>query len=252
MRRVDDAVGKLIDAAINETNDPALKTELEKLRGKIAVAQAMLSYRILETIFLGVELDDSYGVIEREIGGKLMKEIEWARGEFSNLSKNHGANVQRLLLASTGTKPEQIYDHLHYAILLGPYMHFTLPEGTLEWLSQFVKGLNDEEVAALRRRSIIKEGIPELVLTMETKKGRAWVDAILADKGKVSPDRILLNLYRWVLQPKGETLDSIGNDLRDGGDESFRKDEQATIKLIKTRIEEREIANSENITLIAI
>jgi transaldolase len=76
--RIDTAVDKLLDGKIKEANDPDEKRRLEKLKGKVAIANAKLAYVRYLRLFAG--------------------------GRWTALHAK-GARPQRLLWASTGTVP---------------------------------------------------------------------------------------------------------------------------------------------------
>ncbi len=104
--RVDTAVDKQIDAKLAGLDaDSAEARRLKGLRGKIAIANAKLAYARFREIFDG----------ER----------------FAAL-KAKGANVQRPLWASTGTKDKAYSDVLYVEELIGPDTVNTLPPATLE------------------------------------------------------------------------------------------------------------------------
>ncbi len=104
--RVDTLVDKLLDEKIKEAGGDAARAErLRGLQGKAAVANAKLAYRRFRELFDG----------ER----------------FAPL-KAQGANVQRPLWASTGTKNKAYSDVLYVDSLIGPDTVNTLPPATME------------------------------------------------------------------------------------------------------------------------
>ena len=104
--RVDALVDKLLDEKIEEAGgDDARAERLRGLQGKAAVANAKLAYRRFRELFDG----------ER----------------FAPL-KAGGANVQRPLWASTGTKNKAYSDVLYVDSLIGPDTVNTLPPATME------------------------------------------------------------------------------------------------------------------------
>ena len=103
--RIDTAVDKLLDEKIARANDPDEKRRLDALKGKIAVANAKLAYRIYLQRFAGPR---------------------W------QALKNNGAKPQRLLWASTGTKNKAYSDVLYVEELIGPDTVNTMPVATLD------------------------------------------------------------------------------------------------------------------------
>ncbi|WP_022719600.1 bifunctional transaldolase/phosoglucose isomerase [Rhodopseudomonas sp. B29] len=103
--RIDSAVDKELDDKIAKANDPSEKARLEKLKGKIAIANAKMAYQDYKKLFAGERWD------------KL---------------KAKGAKPQRLLWASTGTKNKAYSDVLYVEELIGPDTVNTVPPATLD------------------------------------------------------------------------------------------------------------------------
>src|SRR5262245_36934821 len=103
--RIDTAVDKLLDGKITEANDPDEKRRLEKLKGKVAIANAKLAYVRYLRLFAG--------------------------GRWTALQAK-GARPQRLLWASTGTKNKAYSDVLYVDELIGQNTINTMPPATLE------------------------------------------------------------------------------------------------------------------------
>ena len=102
--RVDTLVDKLLDAKL-ATASGGEKAKLEAIKGKVAVANAVLAYEKFEEIFGG--------------------------SRFAQLRDN-GAHVQRPLWASTGTKNSAYSDVLYVETLVGPHTVNTMPIATME------------------------------------------------------------------------------------------------------------------------
>ena len=98
--RIDSEVDKRIDAKIKAESDPAKKATLESLLGKVAIANAKNAYAVYQELFEGPP--------------------------FAAL-KAKGAQVQRLLWASVGTKNPKYADTLYTAGLIGPQTVSTMP-----------------------------------------------------------------------------------------------------------------------------
>jgi transaldolase/glucose-6-phosphate isomerase len=103
--RIDTAVDKLLDEKIARANDPDEKKRLEALKGKVAIANAVLAYRRYLRLFAGARWD---------------------------ALKTHGAKPQRLLWASTGTKNKAYSDVLYVEELIGPDTVNTMPMATID------------------------------------------------------------------------------------------------------------------------
>ena len=105
--RVDTAIDKLLEAKLKEAKTPQERAQLESLLGKAAVANAKLAYRLLQARF--------------------------GDARFSAL-KTKGAQVQRVLWASTGVKNPKYRDVLYVEELIGPHTVNTMPDATLSAL----------------------------------------------------------------------------------------------------------------------
>ena len=103
--RIDVAVDKLLDEKIAEANDPDEKARLNALKGKVAVANAKLAYQRYKRLFAGARW--------QALAAK-------------------GANVQRLLWASTGTKNKAYSDVLYVEELIGRDTVNTMPTATMD------------------------------------------------------------------------------------------------------------------------
>jgi transaldolase/glucose-6-phosphate isomerase len=97
--RIDALAEKQMEAKLKEKDDP----EIRSLMGKVAIANAKLAYQLFKETFSG----------ER-----------WEK------LRHHGANVQRPLWASTGTKNPAYSDVLYIESLIGPDTVNTVPPAT--------------------------------------------------------------------------------------------------------------------------
>ncbi len=102
--RVDTEVDKRLDAKIASA-EPKDRAALEALKGRAAVANARLAYRLFRSMFSGPR---------------------WKALEAK------GARLQRPLWASTGTKNPAYRDVMYVEQLIGPDTVNTLPPATLE------------------------------------------------------------------------------------------------------------------------
>ena len=100
--RVDTLTDKLLEARISSASTDTKKQEIKNLLGKAAVANARLAYQKYKSIF--------------------------SQKRFLVLK---GANVQRILWGSTGTKNPSYSDIKYVQELIGPDSINTLPEATL-------------------------------------------------------------------------------------------------------------------------
>lgn len=103
--RVDTLVDKLLAKRLESAKSEDEKKTLNSLLGKAAVANAKLAYRNFKEIFSGTS--------------------------FKKL-KEKGANEQRLLWGSTGTKNPKYSDVKYVDELIGPDTVNTMPEATLK------------------------------------------------------------------------------------------------------------------------
>jgi len=103
--RIDTLVDDELDKKIAAATDPAEKARLQALKGKVAIANAKLAYQLSKKIYAG----------ER-----------WQR------LAQQGAQTQRLLWASTGTKNKAYSDVLYVDELIGSDTVNTMPPATMD------------------------------------------------------------------------------------------------------------------------
>src|SRR5215207_9711204 len=103
--RIDTLVDEALDKRIAAANDPAEKQRLAGLKGKVAIANAKLAYRLYKQIF---------------------NDERWQR------LAQKGAQTQRLLWASTGTKNKAYSDVLYVEELIGADTVNTVPPATMD------------------------------------------------------------------------------------------------------------------------
>jgi transaldolase/glucose-6-phosphate isomerase len=103
--RVDTMCDKLLDEKIAQAGDEAAKQRLAGLKGRTGVANSKLVYRRFAELF----------------GGPRWQRLAAA-----------GAQLQRVLWASTGTKNQGYSDILYVDQLIGPHTINTVPEPTLD------------------------------------------------------------------------------------------------------------------------
>jgi transaldolase len=103
--RVDTLVDKLLEEKIGQARSQEAKKSLETLLGKAAIANSRLVYERFEQIF--------------------------SSPRFKKLEEQ-GAQVQRVLWASTSTKNPKYRDVLYAEQLIGPHTIDTMPQQTIE------------------------------------------------------------------------------------------------------------------------
>src|SRR5204862_3469407 len=103
--RIDTMVDEALDKKIAAAVDPGEKRRLEGLKGKVAIANAKLAYQLYKRLGEG---------------------DRWRR------LAQQGAQTQRLLWASTGTKNKAYSDVLYVEELIGPDTVNTMPPATME------------------------------------------------------------------------------------------------------------------------
>jgi len=142
--RVDTEVDKRLDAAIKD--NPNRKQELDGLRGKAAVANAKLAYRLFQN----------------EIASPRWKKLA-----------DQGASVQRPLWASTSTKNPAYRDVMYVEQLIGPDSVNTMPPQTIDAFRDHgvVKrtvdtGVDDAQhvIETLRREGISIDSVTDKLL----------------------------------------------------------------------------------------
>src|SRR6516165_7871430 len=103
--RIDTLVDDELDKRIAATTDQAARARLQALKGKVAIANAKLAYQLYQ---------------------KLFSDERWQR------LAQKGAQTQRLLWASTGTKNKAYSDVLYVEELIGPDTVNTIPPATMD------------------------------------------------------------------------------------------------------------------------
>lgn len=103
--RIDSEVDKRIGKKLETERDPARRKALEGLEGKLAIANAKAAYKVFQRLF--------------------------GSDRFAAL-KARGAQVQRVLWASVGTKNPKYPDTLYIDELIGPDTVSTMPPETFE------------------------------------------------------------------------------------------------------------------------
>lgn len=154
--RIDSAVDQQINEHLKNSTDPKEKTQLENLLGKIAVANARLTYQLYKKIISGPH----WQALEKK-----------------------GAMPQRLLWASTSTKNPKYSDVYYVEELIGPDTVNTIPPATYDAFRDHGKPANTleqhlEESAAIMD-SLKKAGISidEICKQLVTDGVKLFADA---------------------------------------------------------------------------
>jgi len=103
--RIDTAVDKLLEARLGKATDNSERLALTSAHGKVAIANAKLAYQRYKRLFAGPRWETL---------------------------RAKGAQPQRLLWASTGTKNPQYSDVLYIEELIGPDTINTMPPATMD------------------------------------------------------------------------------------------------------------------------
>ena len=145
--RVDSAIDKQLDALAAAAKDPQEAEALRALRGRAAIANAKMAYRLFTASF---------------------------SGERWKALSDRGAHVQRPLWASTSTKNPAYRDVIYVEALIGPNTVNTLPPATLEAFRDHgetrltvTEGLDDAErtLAALEAHGVSMREVTDRLLT---------------------------------------------------------------------------------------
>jgi transaldolase len=147
--RVDTEVDKRLDAKIESTT-PAAAERLEKLKGRIAVANAKLAYALFRERFQGPRWEALAA---------------------------QGARLQRPLWASTSTKNPAYRDVMYVEELIGPDTVNTMPPATIEAFRDHgeVKQTVDKNIDG--ERKLIAE-LEDLGISLENVTDKLLVDGL--------------------------------------------------------------------------
>lgn len=147
--RVDTEVDKRLDAKIESTT-PAAAERLEKLKGRIAVANAKLAYALFRERFQGPRWEALAA---------------------------QGARLQRPLWASTSTKNPAYRDVMYVEDLIGPDTVNTMPPATIEAFRDHgeVKQTVDKNIDG--ERKLIAE-LEDLGISLENVTDKLLVDGL--------------------------------------------------------------------------
>jgi transaldolase/glucose-6-phosphate isomerase len=148
--RIDTLVDAALDERIAAARDPAERQRIEALKGKIAIANAKLAYQLYKRIFSGAR---------------------WQRLAQS------GAQTQRLLWASTGTKNPAYSDVLYVEELIGADTVNTMPPATMDAFRDHgrLRASLEEDIEGAKR---IMDALPPLSISIEEITARLVEDGV--------------------------------------------------------------------------
>ncbi len=181
--RIDSLIEKQLDVKMKNESDPTKRAVLEGLMGKVAIANAKLAYQKFEEIF--------------------------SSKDFQAL-KAKGAQVQRVLWASTGTKNPNYPDTLYVDQLIGPDTVNTMPEATFA-------AFRDHGTV----KNMIQEGVEEAKATMQQLADvgismEEVTDTLLHDGAKLfvdAFDQLMSVISRKRSEVLGDKLDRVTYSL---------------------------------------
>jgi transaldolase / glucose-6-phosphate isomerase len=172
--RIDTAVDAVLAARQRETADPQQQSALRALSGKVAIANAKLAYQRYLEIFCGPR---------------------WQALAM------RGAQTQRLLWASTGTKNPSYRDVMYVEELVGPDTVDTIPVATLD-------AFRDHG----RPRASLLEDVDAAHDTMEALAGAG------VSIGEIT-DQLLTEGVQLFSEAFGKMLTAVGTQSREPGSE---------------------------------
>ena len=148
--RIDTSFDKLVNALIARGALHDVETDLNILRGRVAISSAKIAYQYYQEIFTG----DRWDALAAR-----------------------GAATQRLLWASTGVKNPAYADVRYVEELIGPETVNTVPPATLQAFREHgvADGCLEQEVDVARR---IMENIRQLGLPLENITDRVLEDGV--------------------------------------------------------------------------
>jgi transaldolase / glucose-6-phosphate isomerase len=226
--RVDTAIDKDLEYKARHADSPEEKARLEGLLGKAAVANAKLAYQKYREIFHGPR--------------------------FADL-KSKGAQVQRCLWASTGTKNPAYSDVLYVDNLIGPETVNTVPPATYTAIRDhgqvaltLEEGLDECRALFDRLREV---GIDIKAVTEKLQKDGldAFVSSFdtLAESIESKRDAILSGINERLTASLGKYSDAVNAALKEAEkgdvmrriwrkDASLWKEDEAHQKIIKNAL----------------
>ncbi|HZT87432.1 MAG TPA: bifunctional transaldolase/phosoglucose isomerase [Stellaceae bacterium] len=148
--RIDSLVDSELDKRIAATGDAAAKRKLEGLKGKVAIANAKLTYQLYKKIY---------------------SSDRWQR------LAQKGAQTQRLLWASTGTKNKAYSDVLYCDELVGADTVNTMPPPTMDAFRDHGRPRSSLEEDVAGAETIMK-ALPEIGISIDEVTKKLVGDAV--------------------------------------------------------------------------
>jgi transaldolase/glucose-6-phosphate isomerase len=194
--RIDTLVDEELDKKIAAAGDPAEKTRLQGLKGKVAIANAKLAYQLYQKIY---------------------SDERWQR------LAQQGAQTQRLLWASTGTKNKAYSDVLYVDELIGLDTVNTMPPATMDAYRDHGKPRPslEEDISAARA---VMDALPGVGISIDT------VTAKLVDDGVRLFADAADQLYAAVQKKRRTVLGSKLNVMSYKLPEGIEKDVKAALE----------------------
>jgi transaldolase/glucose-6-phosphate isomerase len=148
--RIDTLVDQELEKKIAAATNPGEKARLQGLMGKVAIANAKLAYQLYKKLFSG----------ER-----------WRR------LAQHGAQTQRLLWASTGTKNKAYSDVLYVEELIGSDTVSTIPPATMDAFRDHgrLRPSLEEDLAGAQA---VMNALPLLGISIDAVTGKLVEDGV--------------------------------------------------------------------------
>jgi transaldolase/glucose-6-phosphate isomerase len=178
--RIDSLVDSQLDAKIAAGGD---KAKLEALKGKAAIANAKLTYQLYKEIY---------------------SSPRWQR------LAQKGAQTQRLLWASTGTKSKAYSDVLYVEELIGPDTVNTMPPGTMDAFRDHgtARASLEEDIAGAKA---VMDALPGAGISMADVTKKLVVDAVglFAD----AADQLYASVQKKRQMVLGKKLNSMSYKL---------------------------------------
>lgn len=147
--RIDSLIDSQIEEKLKTVKEEERET-LESLRGKVAIANAKMAYQAYETIFSG---------------GRWAKLVE------------KGAQTQRVLWASTGTKNADYSDVLYVEELIGKDTVNTIPPATWEAFREHGK-LRESLMEDIDEAEVILVNLQFAGISLEEATDKLLIDAV--------------------------------------------------------------------------
>jgi len=194
--RIDTLVDDELDKRIAATSDPAEKARLQVLKGKVAIANAKLAYERYKQIYA---------------------DERWRR------LAQQGAQTQRLLWASTGTKNKAYSDVLYVDELIGGDTVNTMPPATMDAYRDHGRPRPslEEDIAGARA---VMDALPRAGISIDA------VTAKLVDDGVRLFADAADQLYAAVQKKRRVVLGSKLNKMSYKLPEEVEKDVQAALE----------------------